>query len=54
MREGMRQALPFWPSRPKPGTPAKAHVFRRDKTSLSERLRRFTKGVFKHRPRKGM
>lgn len=29
-------------------------MFRRDKTSLSGRLRRFSKGVLKHRPRSGV
>ena len=29
-------------------------VFRRDKTSLSGRLRRYSKGVLKHRPREGL
>ena len=45
----MRQALPLWPSRPKTKC-----IFRRDKTSLSGRLRRLLLGVFKHRASTGL
>jgi hypothetical protein len=51
--KAVRQALPFWPSRPKQGTHhsyvERPAMSRRDKTSLSGRLHRFSKGVFKHR-----
>ncbi len=44
------------PVRKQQTPPSKGNVrlFRRDKTSLSGRLRRFAKGVLKHRPREGL